>query len=98
MMAAVEGVRVTVATGENLTIIRVIYKCGCFKEKKFMNSVNFGPFFQFLLALRLTFMLTETEQFFKLEATCKNFLRNCCCCHLFAYKKRNWTLHFTQFM
>ena len=73
-MAAIEGVHITVATGKNLTIIRIIYKCGCFKEKKFMTSVNFGPFIQFLLARRLIFMLTEKEQFFKLEVICKKVL------------------------
>ena len=59
------------------------------KKKKFTISVNFGPFFQSLH--RLPFMLTKMEQFFKPKVICKNSLRNCCCCYLFAYKKINWT-------
>ena len=85
-MAAVEGAHITIATGKNLTIVRVIYKCGCFREKSFMISVNFGPFFKSLLVHRLTFMLAETERFFKLAVICKKSLRNSCC-YLFAYKK-----------
>ena len=55
IMAAVEGVPITIATRKNLTIMRVIYKVECFR-KIFMLPVNFGPFFQSLLAHRLIFI------------------------------------------
>ena len=73
-MTAVEGVPITIATGENLTIMTVIYKVGCFREI-FMLPVNFEPFFQSLLAHRLIFNQRQPPEVFYKKGVLRNFAK-----------------------